>query len=153
MKIGRKVLSLVISALLFLATGCATTGRSVGAGAGVGAGFGAGVGALADPGPGGENRIRNILIGTAVGGAVGAGAGYAADHLMKDEKDSSYQRGKGDAQKEISDRATISASNQPKLTPPRTEARWIPDQVRGATFVPGHFEYLIIENARWEAGR
>lgn len=140
-------------AFQFLCSSCATTGGSIGMGAGGGALLGGGVGALADPGRKGENRIRNILIGTAIGGAVGAGAGYAADRLLKDGKDDAYQKGKTDAQKDISDRALNNDGNTPKLIPPKTEARWVPDQVRGNTFVPGHFEYLILEGARWDVAR
>lgn len=140
-------------ALLGLSTGCATSGRTIGAGAGVGAGLGAGAGMLADPGPEGENRVRNVLIGSAVGGVVGAGAGFIADRIVKEGKDDAYQRGKKDQQREISDSAPSGSGQQPKLIPPRTEARWIPDQIRGNTFVPGHFEYVIIESAKWDNGK
>jgi hypothetical protein len=136
----------------FLA-GCATTGKSVGAGALVGAGVGAGAGLLADPGDQGQNRIRNVFIGSAIGGALGAGVGYVADRYVKDEKDESYRKGKVDKEKEISGRLDSTSVNQPRLIPAKTEARWVPDQVRGNTFIPGHFEFQIVEGARWESSK
>lgn len=153
MKIRIALVASVIQALLLSLSGCATTGKSIGAGGAGGAAIGAGVGALADPGPDGENRVRNILIGTAAGGVIGAGAGYLADRHVKDGKEEAYKKGKGDGQKEISDQTSSSSAAQPRLIPPRTEARWIPDQVRGNVFVPGHFEYVIIEGAKWETKR
>lgn len=153
MKKQIRLLGIASTTMLILCSSCATTGKSIGAGAGAGAALGAGVGALADPGEGGEHRIRNVLIGTAIGGVVGAGTGYVADRYAKDEKDAAYQKGKLETQKEISEHPVYSDANQPKLVPPRTEARWIPDQVRGATFVPGHFEYIILEGAKWEPTR
>lgn len=153
MKIRIALVISVIQAFLLVLSGCATTGKSIGAGGVGGATLGAGVGALADPGPDGENRVRNILIGTAAGGAVGAGAGYLVDRYVKEGEDEAYKKGKGDVQKEIFDQTSSSNAAQPRLIPPRTEARWIPDQVRGNIFVPGHFEYVIIEGAKWETKR
>lgn len=138
------------SALLFMSA-CATTGGSVGAGAASGGLVGAGVGAIADPGSQGQNRIRNIVIGTAAGGVVGAGAGFMMDRHVKDERQEAFERGKKDGAREAPS-STRSPGASPQLMPAKTEARWIPDQVRGSTFVPGHFEYIIIENARWSAG-
>lgn len=46
------------------------------------------------------------------------------------------------------------ASGQPPvLIPPRTEARWIADQIHGNTFVPAHIEYSIVESAKWATPR
>lgn len=134
-------------------SGCATTGQSIGAGATSGGILGAGVGALADPGQNGGNRIRNVLIGTAAGAIVGAGTGYATNEMVKGGNNDAYQKGKTDSQKEQAQAAASSGINPPKLVPPKTEARWIPDQARGSVFVPGHFEYVIIEGARWEPSR
>lgn len=140
-----------LSILLF-SLGCATTGKSVGAGAAAGGVVGAGVGAIADPGKRGENRFRNVVIGTAVGAAVGAGAGFAMDRYVHDEREGAAKDAKEQATKDAEAHAAASTGLAPKLIPARTEARWVPDQVRGTTFVPGHFEYMIIENARWSAG-
>jgi hypothetical protein len=114
--------------------------------------LGAGVGAIADPGENGQNRFRNVVIGTAVGGAVGAGVGFMVDRSAKDDRSSEYDRGKKDGKKESNDQANASALSGPRLLPAKTEAKWIPDQVRGNIFVPGHFEYVIIETARWSIG-
>lgn len=136
-----------------LTSACSTLGKSMGAGAATGAALGMGTGLLADPGPEGKNRVRNVLIGTAAGGVLGAGTGYIADRYIKDEKDDAYQRGKKDFQKEVSSSSDLSPSSQPRLIPPRTEARWMPDQVRGQTFIPGHFEFQIVEGAKWDVQR
>ncbi len=144
--------ALSTSALLFVSA-CATTGGSVGAGAAAGGLFGAGVGAVADPGRRGEDRFRNVVIGTAIGGVAGAGAGFMMDRHLKDERQESYAKGKKEAEKDAESHAAAASGNSPRLLPARTEARWVPDQVRGNTFVPGHFEYIIIEGARWSAGK
>ena len=152
MRFNFLIISLLASSIFI--SGCASTGKSIGAGALGGAALGGGVGAIADPGPNGKNRIRNVLIGSAIGSVVGAGAGYLADHAIKEDKDDAYKQGRSDAEKEISARAANSSDDaQPKLVPAKTEARWIPDQVRGSIFIPGHFEYLIIQGAHWESGK
>jgi phage tail tape-measure protein len=145
-----KLLSSIL--LINLCLGCSTTGKSVGAGASIGGVAGATAGALADPGPGGSNRFRNVVIGTAIGGALGAGAGFMVDRTVKDDKQESYDKGKQDAEHDLSMQAA-GMGNEPRLIPPKTEARWIGDQVHGSTFVPGHFEYVILESAHWESTR
>jgi hypothetical protein len=148
-----KVFSCIGIVIIAALAGCSTTGKSVGAGGLVGGGLGAGAGLLADPGDNGQNRIRNVFIGSAIGGALGAGTGYVADRFVKDEKDEAYKKGKSDKEKEISDRLDSSSVSQPRLLPAKTEARWIPDQIRGNTFIPGHFEFNIVEGARWESNK
>ena len=143
--------ALSTSALLFVSA-CATTGGSVGAGAAAGGLVGAGVGAIADPGRHGVDRFRNVVIGTAIGGVVGAGVGFMMDRHVKDERQESYEKGKKEAEKDAESHAAESLGNLPRLIPAKTEARWVPDQIRGTTFVPGHFEYMIVEGARWSAG-
>jgi hypothetical protein len=132
--------------------GCSTTQSSLATGAGIGGLAGAGVGAIADPGPDGNNRFRNIVIGTAAGSLVGAGTAYAIDRSNHDSNEDGKKQGKKEAEEEANRRNQPSGSgNTPELIPPKTEAKWIPDQVRGSTFVPGHFEYSIVSPARWEA--
>ena len=46
-------------------------------------------------------------------------------------------------------KASTGTSREPILIPPRVEARYVEDQVRGGTFIPGHVEYQIIEPAKW----
>ena len=131
-------------------TGCATTGKSIGLGAAGGAAFGAGVGALADPGPKGRNRIRNVLIGAGIGAAAGAGAGLLVQKGNEASESEGFDKGKLAAQKEKEAQANSLDPQAPKLIPARTEARWVPDVVRGNTFIPAHFEYQIVEGARWD---
>lgn len=144
--------AILLMALISLSTsfGCATPAGSAGVGAVAGGVTGAGVGALADPGARGQNRFRNVIIGTAVGSALGAGAGFMLGQHVKDERDAAHDGGKKEALRESESHAGSLSGNSPRLIPARTEARWVPDQVRGSTFVPGHFEYLIIEGARWD---
>jgi phage tail tape-measure protein len=111
------------------------------------------VGALADPGSGGQNRFRNVVIGTAIGAGVGAGAGYMLGEHVRKERDSARAEGKSEAMKDAQAHAAEANSTAPRLIPARTEARWVSDQVRGNVFIPGHFEYQIIENARWESAQ
>lgn len=131
-----------------LAPGCATSGKSTLLGSGVGAGVGAGIGAMVDPGPKGEGRIRNVFIGAAAGSLIGAGAGYVAHDFVEGREKDAYKKGKNDGSK---GQATSSGvPGAPVLLPPRIEARFVDEQVRGNTFVPAHFEYVIVEPARWE---
>ncbi len=136
--------------LLILLQACSTT-SSVGTSAGIGAGVGAVVGAIADAGPNGKNRFKNVVIGSAVGTILGAGTGLALDHYNHDQREDAKKEGMKEAVDEMNKRFQASAGgNEPHLVPPKTEAKWIPDQIRGSTFVPGHFEYLIVSPARWE---
>ena len=138
--------------LAFFSFSCSSTGKSVGAGAAAGGMLGAGVGAIADPGENGRNRSRNVVIGTAAGSATGAAAGFMVDRSAKDDRETAYAQGSKDGKKEISDQAAYSGSG-PRLLPAKTEAKWVPDQVRGNVFVPGHFEYVISETAHWSVDR
>jgi len=143
---------LAVAALAALTQGCSTTSGSLGAGAGIGGLTGAGVGAIADPGPGGANRARNVVIGAAAGGLIGAGVGYAVDRGSRDAREDGRREGKKEAEDEWKKSVSASGSGgAPELVPAKTEARWVPDQVKGSTFVPGHFEYSIVSPAKWEA--
>jgi hypothetical protein len=42
-----------------------------------------------------------------------------------------------------------SAGAPPNLVPAKVEVRFVEDQVKGNVFVPAHFEYVILEPARW----
>ena len=153
MKLTPSTLSLLaLFLILGVSSSCSTTGQSVGAGAAGGALLGAGVGAIADPGDHGQNRFRNVVIGTVAGGVLGAGAGYMMDGSMKSERDGASAQGKADALKEFKASQSASPGNMPVLVPAKTEAHWIPDQVRSNTWIPGHFEYQIIQSAHWATG-
>lgn len=137
-----------VSTLLLLTTisGCATSGRSTLLGAGAGAGLGAGIGAMVDPGPKGEGRIRNVFIGATAGSLIGAGAGYLAHEEMEDRDKASYEKGKKEAEKS---NVSVPVGGAPILLPARVESRFVDEQVRGSVYVPAHFEYVIVEPARW----
>lgn len=141
---NRALLSLL---LISITSGCATSGRTTLVGSGVGAGLGAGIGAMVDPGPKGEGRIRNVFIGAAAGSLLGAGAGYLAHEEIADREKASYEKGRKDAG--ASNAAQGSAGSAPLLLPPRIETRFVDEQVRGNVYVPAHFEYVIVEPARW----
>ncbi len=144
---------LVLPATLFGLSGCATQGKSVGLGALSGGALGAGGGLLADPGKRGENLFRNVVIGTAAGAAVGSVAGFALDSSMRSRQEDAKRTSHSRNNPDIDTPSTGTSGNPPKLLPARMEARWVPDQVRGTVYIPGHFEYVIVESARWETGR
>ena len=139
-------LSALLSVLLL--GGCASSGKSTLAGAGIGAGLGAGIGALVDPGPKGEGRIRNAFIGAAAGSLLGAGAGLLVHGGVEGRENAAFENGKKEGKKTPSDYQG-GATGEPTLLPPRVEARFVDEQVRGNIFVPAHFEYIIVEPARW----
>lgn len=149
----RDFLYLCIFAIFLLViciSSCSSPGRTTGAGAIAGAATGAGVGALASPGDQGHNRFRNVLIGTAAGSAVGAAAGYVIGSDIKDREEKAREEGKAQALKEYQSSPEYTQGATPRLIPARAEAHWVPDQVRGNTFIPGHFEFQIVQGARWE---
>ena len=139
-------IAIIGSSLIF--GGCATGGKSTLFGAGVGAGMGAGIGAMVNPGPKGEGRIRNVFIGAAAGSLIGAGTGYLAHGGIESREKESFEKGKKEGKKVPSDYMG-GAPGEPTLLPPRVEARFVDEQVRGNIFVPAHFEYVIVEPARW----
>jgi hypothetical protein len=137
--------TLVISLTL---GGCATSGKATLLGTGMGSMLGSGVGALVDAGPKGKNRIRNVFIGATAGGLLGAGVGYLAHEAVESKEKDSYERGKEEAKK--SSREYQGGSGEPVLIPARVEAVFVEDQLRGNNvFVPAHYEYRIVEPARW----
>lgn len=134
---------------LLLATfmgGCSTQGKSTGFGAGIGAGLGMGIGAIADPNADGEYRTRNVIIGGALGGMIGAATGSAI--YTNQEK----ARAEGTKAGQLMSAAPVPGS-QPLLSQPKIESRWVESKVIGSRFVEGHFEYVIVEPAKWEGGQ
>lgn len=136
------LLALILTAQL---VGCASTGKSVALGGAVGAGAGAIVGGMANPGKDGEFRTRNVIIGSALGGLVGMGTGALIQNSVDNKKQSAYEQGKRDAAS-----SQKNTGNMPTLQNPKVEARWMEGKIIGNRFVDGHFEYVIIEPARWE---
>jgi hypothetical protein len=141
---------LLALALTITNAGCATLAGSLGTAAGTGALLGAGAGLIQYPGKKGEYRLKNILVGSAIGALVGTGAGFLGHEYFKTKEEEAYTRGKESNQQSPKDLNQFpTTDDQPTLLPPKTEAHWIPDQVRGNTFIPGHFEYIITQGARW----
>lgn len=126
-------------------SGCATMGKSAALGGAIGAGTGAIIGGIADPGKDGQYRTRNVIIGTAIGGASGMAAGALIHSSAEDKKREAYEQGKADAT-----RSQQPSGTMPNLKNPKVEARWIDGRITGSRFIEGHFEYVIVEPARWE---
>lgn len=133
----------LIAISLFMFTGCATQDKSAGFGGLIGAGAGAAIGGIADPGKKGEYRTRNIIVGSAVGGITGLIAGSVIHDEMESQRKESFQKGRASAPKPQSGAA-------PSLLTPKIESRWVEGKVSGNRYIEGHFEYVIIEPARWE---
>jgi hypothetical protein len=123
-------------------TACATQNKSVGLGAALGGGTGAFVGSIADPGKRGENRTRNVILGSTVGAMTGMIAGNVIHEDSERKKKEAFLKGQASAPK-------VDGS-PPSLSAPRVETRWIEGRVQGNRYIEGHFEYLIIEPARWD---
>lgn len=122
--------------------GCATQNKSVGLGAALGGGTGAFVGSIADPGRKGENRTRNVILGSAVGAMAGAVAGGILHDDSEKKKKEAFLKGQTSA--------PAPDGSPPSLSAPRVETKWIEGRVQGNRFIEGHFEYIIIEPARWD---
>lgn len=128
---------------LFL-SGCATQGKSVGLGGAIGAGTGAVLGGIVDPGKNGEYRTRNVIVGAALGGMAGMVAGSVIHQNTEKEKREAFLKGRASA-------PPPQAGVMPTLKPARVESQWIEGHPVGTNrWVEGHFEYLIVEPARWE---
>lgn len=135
-----KQVFILLLCLLTLAN-CATQGKSVALGGGIGAGTGLAIGAIADPNATGEFRTRNVIIGGALGGIAGMVAGQAIYN--------GQEKAKTDGAK-LAASAPLPAENQPNLSQPKVESRWVEPKVSGNRYIEGHFEYIITEPARWQ---
>lgn len=128
---------------LFL-SGCATQGKSVGLGGAIGTGTGAVLGGIVDPGKNGEYRTRNVIVGAALGGMAGMVAGSVIHQNTEKEKREAFLKGRASA-------PPPQAGVMPTLKPARVESQWIEGHPVGTNrWVEGHFEYLIVEPARWD---
>ena len=145
------IFALTIALTTVIFSGCATQGKSVGLGgaisaiSAIGAGSGAIIGGIADPGKDGQYRTRNVIIGTAIGGVAGMATGALLHSNAEDKKREAYEQGKADANK-----SHESSGSMPNLQNPKVEARWIDGRIAGSRYIEGHFEYVIVEPARWE---
>lgn len=140
--------SLLCTCLCLSLAGCATSSKSVLLGAGSGAAAGAGIGALVDPGPNGRGRIKNAYVGAAAGAVLGGAAGYLLHETTAARESAAFEKGKSEG---LMRSAQASGSGQPpNLVPAKVEVRFVDDQVKGNTFIPAHFEYVILEQAHWD---
>lgn len=140
-----KVLSAL--AITLELTACASSMKSTLLGAGTGAAAGGAIGALVDPGPRGQGRIKNAYVGAAAGAVLGGAAGFLVHDSIEARESAAREKGKSDGML----KAVQSGANgtPPNLVPAKVEVRFVEDQVKGNIFVPAHFEYVILEPARW----
>ena len=132
-----------IIALSFACAGCVTQSKSLALGGGIGVGTGALMGSIADPGKSGEFRTRNIVVGSALGGMAGMIAGSLIHENTEKQKQEAFEKGQAAAPKKAS-------GEMPSLKNPKVEARWVDAKTIGNRYVVGHWEYIIMEPARWE---
>ena len=132
---------LTTASALWLAS-CATQGKSIALGSAIGAGTGAAIGGIADPGKDGEYRTRNVIIGA----GVGAVAGGVSGGLIHSGQSSAHEEGL----REGSQASESYTGGIPNLKDPRVEVRWIEGRIIGNRYIDGHFEYSIMEPAKWE---
>lgn len=130
-------------ALAFALTGCATPNKSAGLGGLFGAGAGAALGGIADPGKNGEYRTRNVIVGAALGGMAGLIAGSVIHEETDAQKKEAFQKGRASAPQ-------VNTGAMPSLKGAKVESRWIEGRVVGNRYIEGHFEYIIVEPARWD---
>lgn len=137
----KSLVALCVSTLL---SGCATENKSVGAGAGFGALGGAAIGGIVDPGKNGEYRTRNVIVGGMLGAMTGAVTGSLIHKKMEAAKKEAYEKGQGSPKND--------SANPPKLSEPKVEAHWMEGRAQGNRWIDGHWEYVILEPARWTGG-
>jgi hypothetical protein len=143
-----KMLKLMPALALIFISGCAASGQTTLLGLGVGSLVGGAVGAAMDGGPRDRLRPQNIYLGSAIGGILAATTAFLfhPDPEKKTEmadiaaKTNELMRPK---------KAVPEATEQPLLVPPKVETRYIDDQVKGSTFVPGHLEFQITQPSQW----
>lgn len=104
---------------------------------------------MLDAGPNGRARVQNTFTGATIGSLLGAGSGYLI-HEKSGKKESLPPAQFQDSRTRQTPPAPVGLDREPVFVPPKVESRYIDDQVRGNTFVPGHLEYQIVEPGRWE---
>ncbi|MCB0386612.1 MAG: hypothetical protein KDD43_14565 [Bdellovibrionales bacterium] len=135
-------LFVLIVMMTFFTTGCATQNKSTGLGGAIGAGTGAILGGIADPGKDGKYRTRNVIVGTALGGIAGMATGSILHKKMDSEKKAAFLKGRTSA--------PHGKGAVPSLKEAKIESRWVEGRVVGNRYVDGHYEYVIVEPARWD---
>lgn len=133
-----------ITALSLAMSGCATQSKSIGLGGAIGAGTGAVLGGIADPGKDGEYRTRNVVVGAALGGMAGMMTASLVHENTEKQKEEAFRKGQASS-------TPPKAGNMPNLKNPQVETHWVEGKVVGNRYIEGHFEYVIVEPARWDA--
>ena len=135
--------SLCLGTALFLSA-CETMDQSKGLGGAAGASLGGIAGGLSNPEKDGEYRTRNIILGSALGGISGIIAGGVIHGGTQQQKVEAYGEGKKAGR-------SVDKGGAPSLKEPKVEARWVESRVQGNRYIEGHFEYIITEQAQWDA--
>ena len=146
MKKSLNVQPVLLTVAVLALSGCATESKSVGTGAGIGALGGAGIGAIADPGRNGQYRTRNVVIGATVGAMAGMVTGSLMHKHSEEEKAKAFTDGKKSG-------PAAGDSTPPKLADPKIEARFIDGKAQGNRYIGPHWEYILVEPARWAEGQ
>ena len=136
---------IIVASFLIFLNGCSTANKSVGAGAAFGGLGGAAIGGIADPGRNGEYRTRNVIIGASLGAMAGAVTGSLVHKHMEEEKAKAFEKGKKSP-------SSSTDSAPPKLTDPKIEAHFIEGKAQGNRYIGPHWEYILVEPARWTEG-
>jgi hypothetical protein len=136
---------IIFTIILTLLTSCATQNKSLALGGSIGAGTGAIIGGIADPGKDGQYRTRNVIIGAGIGGIAGIAAGAILHSNTEDKKREAIDLAKADAAKNQQ-----ASGAMPNIKNPKVEALWVDGKIVGNRYIDGHFEYVIVEQARWE---
>lgn len=143
----KKCLSIYLAAALGC-VGCASSGGTTLIGLAAGAATGGTIGAATDQSRRGRQQFQNASIGAAVGGALGAFIAFLV-HPRDAKEVTEPPVPKMIPGTQIPDSAQTAPTEAPVLTPAQVETRYVDDQVRGNTFVPGHLEYQIVQPSQW----
>jgi hypothetical protein len=142
MRPNKLIIALTCAAFL---CACATENKSVGTGAGIGALGGAAIGGIADPGKNGEYRTRNVIVGGVLGAMAGAVTGSVLHKRMEEDRAKAFENGKKSP-------PPSNDGSPPKLSDPKIEARFIEGRAQGNRYIGAHWEYILVEPARWSGG-
>ena len=122
---------------VFVCVSCASPGTKTLLGGLIGSAAGIAVGAAM-----GAKRAQTGYLVTGTGGAVGAGVGY-----LLDQPKQSFEIETKEMRQTMAPFSPVPTT--PTLLPPVLDSYYVDDQIRSNTFVPGHMEYKIKENAKW----
>lgn len=133
---------------LLVLSGCATSGQTTLLGLGLGSLVGGAIGSLADAGKNGRLRAQNIFMGSSIGGAAAATSAFLLH--PKDDKKEEMASFADKTNALMKPPAPLGATvDHPLLVPPRVETRYLDDQVKGNTFIPGHLEFQLVQPGQW----